>query len=173
MAQAKPKDDPAANAPAKPKKPLALMIVLLLLGLTLGGGGAAGYFLFLAPKGEHDAEAEAAKEKAALEAIPPEFIEIKRMTVPMLDSTGRLTGYMGVDLNFQVAGGPDVEFAKARLPMIRHAINEALSQTAVTVEGKPRVLDYARAEKLLTDSANRALGRDVVISTQIVSALPL
>ena len=54
-----------------------------------------------------------------------------------------------------------------------HAINEALSQNAITVEGKPRVLDYERAEKLLTDSANRALGKPVVISAQIVSALPL
>ncbi|HEY4546633.1 MAG TPA: flagellar basal body-associated FliL family protein [Pedomonas sp.] len=154
------------------KKPSKLVPVLLaVVGLLLGGGGATAYFLFLAPNASDKSEAEAPAEPKGPPA-PPEFVEINRLTVPLINPEGSLSGYMNLDLKFEVKV-EDVEFVKARIPMMRHAINETLSRTSVADKGNPLLLDYPAAQRVLRDAVNGTLGRDAVRTVQITTALPI
>lgn len=156
-------------APAKPKKPMGLLIGLLVAGLALGGGGASAYFMFLAPPpGEKSAEAE----EPAKPEVPPVFINVDRMTVPMLDDQKRLVRYVSVNLTLAV--DPEQEdFVKPRLPMVRHGINQALSTRAVSQKDNDNLLDYDRAEAAFREGANEALGKAAILSVKITSAMPI
>jgi len=155
------------------KKPSRLMPMLLaVVGLAVGAAGASGYFLFLAPPpapGETGAEKP---KKPKGPPAPPEFVDINRLTVPLVAPDGTLSGYMTLDLKFEVAP-EDAAFVKARIPMMRHAINEALSRTSVADPKNPLQLDYARGAQVLHEAVNRALGREAVRSVQITTALPI
>ncbi len=153
------------------KKPSRLVPVLLaVIGLLLGGGGATAWFLFLAPQSSQ--QSADAPEEPDGPPVPPEFVEINRLTVALVDQTGTLTGHMSLDLKFEV-GVQDLDFVKARIPMIRHSINATLSETAIADKKNPLMLDYPVAQRVLREAANRALGNSAVLSVQIVRALPI
>lgn len=154
------------------KKPSRLMPMLLaVIGLIAGAGGASGYFLFLAPPASGEAGAEKPKKPKGPPA-PPEFVDINRLTVPLVSPDGSLSGYMTLDLKFEVAP-EEAAFVKARIPMMRHAINETLSRTSVADPKNPLQLDYARGAQVLREAVNRALEREAVLSVQITTALPI
>lgn len=161
--------DAGVAQPAK-KSPL-VPILAAVAGIALGGGGAAGYFLTRPPAGAN-AETQPAEEKGADADAAPEFVDLSRLTVPMIDPAGKLKGYMNLDLKLEVPAS-EVEFTKARVPIIRHAINETVSGTSVADPKNPELLDYKRTEKLLMDAVNAALGKQVVQSVQVVAAMPL
>ncbi|MCH8685454.1 flagellar basal body-associated FliL family protein [Pedomonas mirosovicensis] len=170
----KAKNKAEADGAAAPKKPSKLVPMLMaLVGILVGGGGAAAYFLLLAP--QHDgAAAEEAQAPAEPEGPPalPEFVDLSRMTVPLVTSDGKLSGYMNLDLKFEVKA-EDAEFVKARIPMVRHAINETLSHTPIADARNPQLLDYDVAEKVLRDAVNQVLGKPVIHSVRVTSALPI
>lgn len=174
-AEAKPGAD-GATAP-KGKRGM-LVIVMLVLGIALGGGGAAGYFLYLAPKPKDAATLAAEKAKADAEeakrlaAIEPDFEEMERMTMPMIDQKGLLVGYMSMDVSLQIAPEKG-DLVRARLPLIRHAFNEAMSVVSVGQATDPRMLDYTKAEQVLMDAANTAVGEAAIQRIVVVSALPV
>ena len=153
------------------RKPSRLVPVLLaVIGLLLGGGGASAWFLFLAPQSSQQAEDGPEEPKGP--PVPPEFVDINRLTIALVDPTGHLTGHMSLDLKFEVAV-EDLDFVKARIPMMRHSINSTLSTTSIADKNNPMMLDYPLAQRVLRDAVNRALGRDAVRSVQIVRALPI
>lgn len=152
------------------KKPSRLVPVLLAVaGLLLGGGGASAWFLYLAPQSGAEGEAPARPKGPP---APPVFIDINRLTIPLVSPEGALSRYMSLDMKFEVSAD-DVDFVKARIPMMRHAINETLSRTSIADKNNPQLLDYATAQKVLRDAANRALTREAVRSVQITTALPI
>lgn len=160
------------DAAVEVKKPSRLVPILLaVVGLLLGGGGATAYFLFLAPNTGTMPEAEAPAEPEGPPAAP-EFVDISRLTIPLVGPDGTLNGYMTLDLKLEVKA-EEIEFVKARMPMMRHAINETLSSTSIADTNNPVQLDYAAAAKVLRETINRALAREVVVSVQIMSALPI
>lgn len=167
-----PGDGAEGDAAVEVKKPSKLVPVLLtVVGLLLGGGGATAYFLFLAPHSAGKAEAEAPAEPEG-PPLPPEFVEVSRLTVPLVNPEGSLSGYMNLELKFEVAA-QDAEYVKARIPMVRHAINETLSRTSIADQNNSMLLDYAVAQRVLREAANRALEREVVRTVQITTALPI
>lgn len=152
------------------KKPSRLVPALLaVVGLALGGGGATAWFLFLGPQAGSEAEAPA-KPKGP--PAPPVFVDINRLTIPLVNAEGMLSGHMNLDMKFEVSTD-DADFVKARIPMMRHAINETLSRTSIADKNNPLLLSYPTAQKVLRDAANRALGRDAIRTVQITSALPI
>jgi len=170
--QDKGKDEASGEGTGEAKKPSKLVPMLLaVIGLLAGAGGASGYFLFLAPQTSGDAAAEKPEEPKGPPA-PPEFVDINRLTVPLVAPDGTLSGYMNLDLKFEVKPG-ELEFVKARVPMMRHAINEALSRTTIADPKNPLQLDYAQGAQVLREAVNRALEREAVRSVQITTALPI
>lgn len=152
------------------RKPSRLVPALLaVVGLALGGGGATAWFLFLGPQAGSEAEAPARPKGPP---APPVFVDVNRLTIPLVNAEGMLSGHMNLDMKFEVAAD-DADFVKARIPMMRHAINETLSRTSIADKNNPQLLDYALAQKVLRDAANRALTREAVRTVQINNALPI
>jgi flagellar FliL protein len=171
---AKKDGDPGAQAdaaPAKSGKGKAMLFagIALVLGLGLGGGGAAFYFISMAPPASAQKE-EAKKEE--VEPTTPIYVEIDRLTVPLLERDGTINGFLSLDMTLEVKE-KNADFVKNRQPVIRHAINELLSTTSIRAEGKSASIDYPRASRLLKEAANKALGEPVVERVDIVSALPV
>lgn len=170
---------PEGAAPAKKKPPL-VPILLLVGGLVLGGGGATAYFMFLAPKaaaapGAATAEVEEKPEKKGGHGDAPEepaFVELERLTVPLVDERGKLSTYVTMEVSLEVGPGED-GFVKGRLPIVRAAVNEGFSTAQLAQPGQPRQIDFAKAESLMTELVNKALEKDAVLSTHIISAMPI
>lgn len=171
----------AADGAAPPKKkPPILPLLLLVGGLALGGGGASAYFLFLAPKpaAATDAPAAVTEEHAEKkgghgdEAEEPAFVELERLTVPLVDERGKLSTYVTMEVSLEVAPGKD-GFVKGRLPIVRAAVNEGFSTAQLARADQPRQIDFAKAERLLAELVNKALESDAVLSAHIISAMPI
>lgn len=159
-------DDEAA---APKKRGWLVPVLMVVVGLLLGGGGATAWFLFLGPQAAHE---EQAPEKPKGPPLPPEFVTINRLTVAMVNPEGMLTGHMSLDLKLEVKA-EDLEYVKARIPMMRHSMNETLSGTTIADKNNPLLLDYDAAQSVLRTAANRALAREAVLSVQITNALPI
>jgi flagellar protein FliL len=144
--------------------------VALVLGLGFGGGGAAFYFMKMVPPA--DAHAQAAKKEEEDSQAPPIYVEIDRLTVPLLEPDGTINGFLSLDMTLEVKE-KNADFVKNRQPMIRHAINELLSTTSIRAPGKSASIDYPKAGQLLKDAANKALGEPMIERVDIVSALPV
>lgn len=161
-----------AEAPAPAKKSM-LPLILLAAGLALGGGGASAYFLLLAPK---PAAAVAAKEDShakKAEEGQPEFTKLERLMVPLVASDGKLTTYVSLDSALETANKDDSLYLKARLPVVRAAINEAFSARSYARSDNPRMVDLAQAERALAEAANKALDKPVVRAAHVTSATPI
>lgn len=188
-APAKAKTEAAApdSAEAPKKKPPLVPILLLVGGLALGGGGASAYFLMFAPKpaaatpehaaetGEHAAEPEEHAEKRGGhgdKAEEPSFVELERLTVPLVGENGKLSTYVTMEVSLEVAHGKD-GFVKGRMPIIRAAVNEGFSVAKLASPHEPRQIDFAKAERLMAELANKALEEESILSAHIISAMPI
>ncbi|MGK2285908.1 flagellar basal body-associated FliL family protein [Pedomonas sp. V897] len=154
---------------ASRKRSRLIALTLLAAGLIAGGGGASAYFLLTGGAG---AAAALAPEASETPQAPPAFVSLNRLTVPLVAPGGALSGYVNLDLQLEV-GEQDADFVKARMPLVRHAINHRLSTTSVADARNPLLLDYDAAETVLRDAANESLGKPVVRTVQITTVLPL
>jgi flagellar basal body-associated protein FliL len=153
--------------PPKSKKGLFIALGLALAGLLLGGGGASAYFLLL-----HPADKAAVKEAAEeIVKAPPEYVEIDRMLVSLLDQDGKLLTYLSLDLTLEVEA-KDLDYVNNRLPLVRHAVNEAFSMMPMAAKNKGS-LDFEKASKTILKLSNEALGQPAVVRVDIVNALPM
>lgn len=177
----KAKTEAAAPEGTPPKKkPPIVPILLLIGGLALGGGGATAYFMFLAPKpapapdAAHAETEEKAEKKGGHgeESTEPVFVELERLTVPLVDERGKLSTYVTMEVSLEVENGKD-GFVKGRLPIVRAAVNEGFSTAKLALAGQPRQIDFAKAERLLAEIANKALESDAVLSAHIIAAMPI
>jgi hypothetical protein len=157
-------DQPLPARPAPPRN-RALLALAVFGGLAFGGGGASAWFL-LSERGIAAVRAEAAPKLK-----PLAYVKIQRLTVPLSDAHGSLTGYVTLDLALDVV--PDrAEFVKQRIPMIRHQINALVYARSFALPDNPARLDIAAATPLMLDAANAALETPAIRSLSIVSAMP-
>jgi hypothetical protein len=161
----------AAQAPA-PKRSLLLPIILCVAGLAIGAGGVAGYFLFLhkpanAAAAEHkeEASAEAKKEES-------DFVTVDRIMVPMIDRQGKLVSYASVDLELEVAAEDRGE-ADMNVALARAGITRRMSQETVVTLADSGVIDYDRADAILTEAVNEGYGKPIVRKVHIVSIVAM
>ena len=171
------------TADTPPKRGWLLPTLITVLGIASGAGAATAYFLFLHP---HTAEASPETANtlhggvmgAAMDDVgddkaePPAFIKIERMTVPMVAADGHLVSYMSMELVLQ-AKTADVDYIKLRLPIIRNAINEALTTQSVVDGHDIHKIDYTKTAALLKAAANKALGKSMIDQAEVITAMPI
>jgi len=92
--------------------------------------------------------------------------------VPLVDERGKLSTYVTMEVSLEVENGKD-GFVKGRLPIVRAAVNEGFSTAKLALAGQPRQIDFAKAERLLAEIANKALESDAVLSAHIIAAMPI
>lgn len=169
MAEAEREKAETGKAASSSRKRLVVQLVLLVSGILTGMVSAAAYFILT---GAYPVPSVASAPAPEEEKLPPEFVPLNRLTVPLVTPEGGLSGYVNLDLKLEVQGGEE-EFVKARLPLVRHAINQTLSQTSVANPSNPLLLDFDVAERVLRDTANESLGKPVILSAKITTVLPL
>ncbi|MEM7568655.1 MAG: hypothetical protein AAF337_02560 [Pseudomonadota bacterium] len=159
-----------------PKRSKLPMVVMLVAGLALGGSGAAGYFMFLAPSdtpADASAEAKAAAEQKKLANRKPFFVMIDRVSAPLIAEGAYVVGHVSMYIRLQVADADDQDWVRDRLPMVRHAINLAVTRKGVNFPDDGHKVDYDGAAKLMADAINAYLKTDKVIAAHITEAVRL
>lgn len=172
MAEEAKKDDAADAPPAKAGKRGMMLVVLPLAGLLLGGGGVAGYFLFLAPPPAVPGAVEVVEEAPPPPPHTPVFVKLERLSAPLIGDKRALLGYVGLDLQLEVDGEEVAQRVEDNLPIVRHAVNMALSERGAGRADNPRMIDYAGIAATVKDAANTALHEPLIIAVQIQSAAP-
>lgn len=166
-------DGQSIEAPKRSKLPL---ILTLVAGLAIGGGGAAGYFMFLAPKEAPQASDEKAKEAAEIAKAAkrkPVFVIVDRMSAPLIAEQKHVVGHVSMYIRLQVKNADDQDWVRDRLPMVRHAINLAMTQTGVNFPEDAHKVDYDGSAQKITDAVNAYLKTDKVIAAHITEAVRL
>ncbi|MEO0412775.1 MAG: hypothetical protein AAF221_13145 [Pseudomonadota bacterium] len=162
-----------AEAPKRSKLP---MIITLVAGLVLGGGGAAGYFMFLAPTGEpvaETAEAKAAAMQAKLAKKKPVFVDVDRVSAPLIAEQLHVVGHVTMYIRLQVEDEDDQDWVRDRLPMVRHAINLAVTRKGVSFSDDGHKVDYDGSASRIAKAINAYLKTDKVIAAHITEAVRL
>lgn len=166
----------AAQPEEAPKRSKLPMIVMLVAGLALGGGGAAGYFMFLAPQDEPQAETAEAKEaamQAKLAKKKPVFVDVDRVSAPLIAEQVHVVGHVSMYIRLQVEDNDDQDWVRDRLPMVRHAINLAVTREGVSFPDDGHKVDYEGTSKRIAKAINAYLKTDKVIAAHITEAVRL
>lgn len=145
---------------------MMLPVVLLLAGLAIGGGGAAGYFLFMHKPA--NAAAPAPEKEATAKKRDKDYVKIERMMVPLIDPEGRLVRYASLDIHLQVDADKRAE-ADMNVALARAAITRRMSQESVVSLKDSGVVDYDRADAILTEAVNAGYGKPMVDKVLIVA----
>lgn len=160
---------------AEPKKSKLPLILMLIGGLAIGGGGATGYFMFAAPKAEtaQTDQTDDQKEKEQLAARKPKFVDVDRVSAPLINERKVVVGHVSMYIRLQVKDDDDIDWIRDRLPMVRHAINLSVTKTGVNFPDSPFAVDYDGAAKRIAASIGAYLQTDKVLAAHIAEAVRL
>lgn len=120
-------EEKAPEAGAKKGGKLKLIIILVVALIILGGGGFLAYKLFLAPKGEGEHGAEAAKKEVTAPANEVGMLyPLETFIVNMADNDG--SRYLKVTIQLELDKTEKLkEELDKRVPQLRDAILTILS----------------------------------------------
>lgn len=160
---------------AEPKKSKLPLILMLIGGLAIGGGGATGYFMFAAPKAEmgRTGQTDDQKEKEKLSARKPKFVDVDRVSAPLINNRMVVVGHVSMYIRLQVKNDDDIDWLRDRLPMVRHAINLSVTKNGVNFPDSPFSVDYDGAAKRIAESVSAYLQTDKVLAVHITEAVRL
>ena len=139
-------------------------IALLAAGLTVGGGAGFGTMTLLGPAAEADPQQQ--------EKPVTTFVEIDDVVAPLVLPDGeRLAGYVSFELALEVSED-HAETVTARLPMLRHEINMRAYRKPMASgpDGMLPTLEIFR--KVVSEAADVAFGKGIVMSVAISRAKP-
>lgn len=146
-----------------------LLIVGLVVGLGVGGGGAYLYFMDgqnNAPDAEFEAEVAAEPE----EPDDPQYVEIKRLTGPLISETGGVLGYVFLDVSLEVNGTDDQEYLSGRRAILQDAFLKEMSANPMSRPGQPGVIDYEGLQERFRRVGNGALNNQMIRRVLITRA---
>jgi hypothetical protein len=139
-----------------------LAALVVVAGLAVGGGAAFGTGLILgAPRGGAQAEP----------AASPTFVPTGKILAPLVFPGGRLAGYVNFEAQFEVPEDK-VEFVRARLPLLLHAVNMRTFHTPMTSGPDGMLPDLAAFRIILMAAATESFGPGVVRRAAITQATP-
>jgi hypothetical protein len=145
-------------------KKLLLLLVLLIAGAGIGGGGGYAAATLLGPA--HKGAAPPAEP-----APDPHFVPAGKILAPLVDATGRLSGYVEFDAQLEVDEAK-AEFVAARLPLLLHAINMRTYRTPMASGPDGMLPDLGTFRKVAEAAAAEAFGAGVVRRVTITQATP-
>ena len=135
---------------------------MALAGLLAGAGGGAAVTLLL-PAGE--------PKRAPIEVGDSRFVTLGALLVPLSLPDGRLTGFMRVEAQLEVAES-DEEGVTARLPLVIHAVNLRAYGKPLAVGVDGRLPDAPAIRTIVAAEAGKVLGKGVVRSVALTSVAP-
>lgn len=138
------------------------IIVMGLAGLIAGAGGGAGAALLL-PAGE--------KPRAPVSAGDGAFVTLGALLVPLSLEDGQFTGYVRIEAQLDVMA-EDAEGVKERLPLVIHAVNIRAYGKPLAAGPDGRLPDAAAFRAIVSEEANKVLGKGVVRSVALTSLAP-
>lgn len=146
-------------------KTLPLAVIVVVAGLAIGSGAsfATGLILGGPTHTGHPPKA----------APPPvvTFVPSGKILVPLVFPTGRLAGYVNIEVQLEVAEDKS-EFVKARVPFLLNAINMRTFRTPMTSGPDGMLPDLVIVRSVLTAAATEAFGPGIVTRIAIVQATP-
>lgn len=145
-------------APKKGSK--KLLIIGLLSGLLLGGGGAAGFFIMQSGKEEVVSVEEVAVEKEP-ELPDYQYARMDRLQLPVFYK-GRILNYAVMDVSMEVIGNNDKLLAVKNVLIVRDALLRHYSVNSVGREDNPRIVDFDKLSKKITEFANTEAHKEIV-----------
>lgn len=158
------------NGGAENKGSKKLLIAGLVGGLIIGGAATFGITtMFFSGDGTHVEEVE--PEPEPVPDVPAIYVEIKRLPASLLNSKGRLLGYLFLDLSMEVENAEDRDWVLLRMPLVRDAFLKSISADGVMRPGSLTALDHEGLPKRLRAAANKALQRDVITGILVTNAL--
>lgn len=136
---------------------------LLIAGAGVGGGAAYGTSLVLGPPAPTSG-------KPAPE--PTAFVPAGPLLVPVTFPDGRLSGYVRVSLQIEVAE-EEVDALTARVPLLLHAANMRTYLAPLASGPDGLIPDVALLRRVLAEAAAAAWGKAAVKSVAITGVEPV
>ena len=161
MADEKEKDEAQPEEIEAPKKgSKKLLIIGLLAGLLVGGGGAAGFFIM--QSGEEEV-APAIEEVVEVEPELPDYqyARMDRLQLPVFYK-GRILNYAVMDVSMEVIGNNDKLLAVKNVLIVRDSLLRHYSVNSVGREDNPRIVDFDKLSKKITEFANAEANKEIV-----------
>lgn len=143
--------------------PLAAIVVVAGLATGVGASFATGLIL----GGPHNG---GQMHQPAARPLPV-FVPSGKILVPLVFPTGRLAGYVSIEVQLEVAADK-TEFVKARVPFLLNAINMRTFRTPMTSGPDGMLPDLAIFRSVLMAAAAEAFGPGIVRRVAIVQAVP-
>jgi hypothetical protein len=151
----------------KPKKQLGKKAAKLFAGLLVGCSGAVGVQYVVGAM----VPAKLAEERAKA-PVPMEYVEVGKVTLPLVDEQGDLVSYVKVEASLEVPEG-EGEAAKLKLPVVLHEINMVTWRSALSKGSDGRLVDTKAVEKIFVGAAKQVYGKDLDVKRVLVtSAIP-
>lgn len=138
------------------------LLAMTLAGLLAGAGGGAAVTLLLPA---------ADKPRPPVEVGDGTFVSLGAILVPLTLPDGRLTGYMRIEAQLEVAAA-DSEGVTARLPLIIHAVNVRAYAKPLAAGPDGRLPDAPALRAIVAEEAAKLLGKGVVRSVALTSLAP-
>jgi hypothetical protein len=139
-------------------KKTLLSLLVLAAGIGVGGGAAYATGLLLGPAEEARAAGTA-------------FVPAGKVLAPLVFPDGRLSGYVAFEMALEVQADQS-EFVAARLPLLLNAINMRTYRTPMAAGPDGLLPNIGLFRKVVTEAADEAFGKGVVVRAAVTQATP-
>jgi hypothetical protein len=140
-----------------------LAAIVVVAGIVVGGGSAFGTgLIFVAPQ---------VNTGKPIPPAPSTFVATGKILAPLVFPGGRLAGYVSFEVQFEVPEDR-IEFVRARLPLLLHAVNMRTYRTPMTSGPDGMLPDLAVFRAVLMSAAAETFGPGVVRRAAITQATP-
>lgn len=143
--------------------PLAMLVVAA--GLVAGSGASFATGLILS------GQIETGHAPAPAPDPLPTFVPSGKIMLPLVFPTGRLAGYVSIEVQLEVASD-EAKFVTARLPFLLNAINMKSFRTPMTSGPDGMLPDLSAVRAVVIAAAIEAFGPGIVRRVAIVQAVP-
>lgn len=150
-------------------------LVIAAIALLLVGGGGFGAYMFFNKPAEATESKEIAQAAEAVEALPPSYVELKPLVLPVLDRNG-VSQIISIIVSLEVENPEKAAKAEALKPRLTDAYIQAMYgalSSKTVMEGG--VLQVGTIKTKLNAITTKVLGKDQVkdVLLQVVQQRPV
>ena len=150
------------------------LIIAVIALLILSGGGFGAYMFFNKPAEATETKENAKEEKEAAVVVPPSFVEMKPLVLPVVDREG-VSQIISIVISLETDDPAKVEEIKMMQPRLTDAYIQGmygvLNSQAVMADGVLQV-NYIKGK--LNSITTKVMGKDKVkdVLLQVVQQRP-
>ena len=155
----------ADDTAVQPKKSgLMKRAGVVIAGLFVGSVAAAGVQYSVGAT----VPAALAKERADRPQAM-EYVDLGKVTVPVVDSDGDLVRYVTINASLEVPKGAG-DATKSKLPVVLHEINMATWKSALSSGPDGELVDTNAVERIFESAAKQVYGKDVPVNRVLLTS---